>query len=407
MIPNESIKATNISKVPIDELNSRRKKCIEKMQEDGLDCMVFFSPSSVYYLTGWEFFVTERPTAMILWQDGRTCMFIPYLELEHVQQLAQGIDEVNWYPDYPGKRHPMLLLSDILSSRGRIRIGSDSPGSPGFQGYEGPTIDELLPEYELVLMPKFIMELRKIKTPFEISMIKESAKWGNLAMTLLQRYTRPGLRELDVVNRACQEATEAMLATLGQDYIPGGVFWVGAHGNFRGQIGVDSSLPHSLIKNKVFKKGDTLGASGTTYPILGYISEMERTLFLGEPDEKQKKYFDMAVELQEFAVSSVKPGRTCGDVDSDVRNYYKKLGISDYWRHHVGHALGMDRHEPPFLDEAVAEEIRAGMVFSIEPGIYVPGYGGFRHSDTIHVTKDGVELLTYYPRDLESLTIEC
>ena len=115
----------------------------------------------------------------------------------------------------------------------------------------------------------------------------------------------------------------------------------------------------------------------------------------------------MAVELQEFAVSSVKPGRTCGDVDSDVRNYYKKLGISDYWRHHVGHALGMDRHEPPFLDEAVAEEIGAGMVFSIEPGIYVPGYGGFRHSDTIHVTKDGVELLTYYPRDLESLTIEC
>ncbi len=73
-------------------------------------------------------------------------MFIPYLELEHVQQLAQGIDEVTWYPDYPGKRHPMLFLSDILSSRGRIRIGSDSPGSPGFQGYEGPTIDELLPE---------------------------------------------------------------------------------------------------------------------------------------------------------------------------------------------------------------------------------------------------------------------
>ena len=407
MLPNDTIKSTNISRLPMSEISMRRGKCIEKMSELGLDCMVFFSPSSVYYLTGWEFFVTERPTALILWNNGHADMLIPYLEIEHVAQMAQGIDDVTWYPDYPGKRHPMYFLQDVLTSRTHARIGADSKGSPAFQGYEGPDIGELLPEAEVVLLPKMIMEMRKIKTPFEISMIQESARWGNLAMALLQKYTRPGLRELDVVNRACREATEAMLNTLGPDYTPGGVFWVGAHGNFRGQLGADSSLPHSLIKNKIFKKGDTLGGSGTTYPILGYISEMERTLFLGTPGEEQVKYFNLAVELQEYAVGCVKPGRTCGDVDRDVRNYYKKLGVSDYWRHHVGHALGMDRHEPPFLDEAVTEVIRPGMVFSIEPGIYVPGFGGFRHSDTIHVTETGAELLTYYPRDLENLTIEC
>ena len=394
---------THLFEIPFGELKMLREKVIRILEENELDCMVFFSPSSVFYLTGWEFFVTERPTALVLWTGGTAEMMVPRLELEHVQSVTQGIDRVVYYKDYPDSRHPMQYLKDMLSGKGKIRIGSDSPGSPAFQGYVGPSLTELLPDYDLVLLPKMIEEMRKIKSPFEISMIKESAKWGNLAMALLQEYTKPGLRELKVVHRACNEATEMMLRTLGPDFIPGGVFWVGAHGNYRGQIGADTALPHALIKNEKFKEGDIVNGSGTTYPILGYISEMERTMFVGEPTARQREFFELACQLQDFAFHCVKAGKKCSEVDREVRSFYEEHGIAEYWMHHTGHALGMDRHEPPFFDIGEDAVIEPGMVFSIEPGIYVPGFGGFRHSDTIHVTEEGIELLTYYPRDLDHL----
>ncbi|MDR7543506.1 MAG: M24 family metallopeptidase, partial [Armatimonadota bacterium] len=108
---------------------------------------------------------------------------------------------------------------------------------------------------------------------------------------------------------------------------------------------------------------------------------------------------------QETAFEAIRPGRPCADVDRAVRAYFEKHDLMGCWRHHVGHALGIGIHEAPFLDIGDATEIKAGMVFSVEPGIYVNGFAGFRHSDTILVTERGIEMLTYYPRDLESLVI--
>jgi Xaa-Pro aminopeptidase len=88
-----------------------------------------------------------------------------------------------------------------------------------------------------------------------------------------------------------------------------------------------------------------------------------------------------------------------------VRAYYEQHDLTAYWRHHTGHAIGLRYHEGPFLDTGDETSIEPGMVFTVEPGIYVPGLGGFRHSDTVLVTEAGIEQLTYYPRDLEALTI--
>jgi Xaa-Pro aminopeptidase len=88
-----------------------------------------------------------------------------------------------------------------------------------------------------------------------------------------------------------------------------------------------------------------------------------------------------------------------------VRAYFEEHGLKEYWRHHTGHAIGLRYHEGPFLDIGDDTVMQPGMVFTVEPGIYIPELGGFRHSDTVAVTDDGVEVLTYYPRDLESLTI--
>jgi Xaa-Pro dipeptidase len=101
----------------------------------------------------------------------------------------------------------------------------------------------------------------------------------------------------------------------------------------------------------------------------------------------------------------MRAGVKCSDVDNAVRAYYEKNNLMTYWRHHSGHAIGLRYHEGPFLDSGDDTLIEPGMVFTVEPGLYAPSLGGFRHSDTVVVTQDGIEILTYYPRDLASLTI--
>jgi len=156
------------------------------------------------------------------------------------------------------------------------------------------------------------------------------------------------------------------------------------------------------MKNLKLRKGDNLVTYARTF-VWGYNSELERTMFVGEPSTEQKKYFDLVCRLQNTALEAIKPGRPCSEVDRAARAFYEENGLTKYWRHHVGHSLGLEIHEAPYLDIGNEWLMKPGMVFSVEPGIFVPGLGGFRHSDTVLVTGNGIEMLTYYPRDLESL----
>jgi len=139
--------------------------------------------------------------------------------------------------------------------------------------------------------------------------------------------------------------------------------------------------------------------------VWGYNSELERTMVVGPPSSDVSIMFDHMVALQDTAFNTIRPGVRCADVDRAVRKYYEDHGLMPYWKHHVGHAIGLRYHEGPFLDIGDQTEIRPGMVFTVEPGVYLPELGGFRHSDTVVVTEDNLEILTYYPRDLASLTI--
>ena len=128
-------------------------------------------------------------------------------------------------------------------------------------------------------------------------------------------------------------------------------------------------------------------------------------MFVGEPTAEQERMFAHMVALQDLAFAAIRPGAPCSEVDGAVRAYFEQHDLWSYWRHHTGHAIGLRYHEGPFLDSGDHTEIRPGMVFTVEPGLYSPELGGFRHSDTVLVTEDGVEILTYYPRDLASLLI--
>jgi Xaa-Pro aminopeptidase len=128
-------------------------------------------------------------------------------------------------------------------------------------------------------------------------------------------------------------------------------------------------------------------------------------MVIGEASPEQHEMFDHMVALQDMAFGAMKPGARCSEVDRAVRAYYDGHDLWGYWKHHVGHAIGLRYHEGPFLDVGDSTVMTPGMVFTVEPGLYAEGLGGFRHSDTVAITDDGIEFITYYPRDLESLTL--
>ena len=243
-----------------------------------------------------------------------------------------------------------------------------------------------------------------IKSEAEINLIRESVKWGNLAHVLLQRYTQVGSTETDVSLRASNDATLAMMDAIGPIYRAQSYFSSGARAGYRGQIGRNAAIPHALANNLVFQESDVL-VTGANASVWGYNSELERTMIIGPASDEQKHMFDHMLALQDIALETIQPGVPCNEVDKAVRAYYINHGLMEYWKHHAGHAIGIRYHEAPFLDIGDNTTIHPGMVFTVEPGLYAPSLGGFRHSDTVLVTEDGIEMLTYYPRDLHSLTI--
>jgi Xaa-Pro aminopeptidase len=118
-----------------------------------------------------------------------------------------------------------------------------------------------------------------------------------------------------------------------------------------------------------------------------------------------QRLFDHTVAAQQVAFDALRPGVTCAEVDRAVLAYFEANDLMPYWRQHVGHAIGLRDHEAPFLDVGDTTVVEPGMVFTIEPGLYDEEIGGFRHSDTVAVAPDGIEILTNYPRDLDSLTL--
>ncbi len=386
------------------ELSRRLQTIRAEASRRDLGALVLFSPTNVFYLTGLGFIATERPIALTV-TAKETVLFVPALETEHAEQEAQ-VTRVVSYPEYPTEVHPMLRLKEALADlrRAGARVGVDSDGYPGIWGYRGPKLSEVLADAKIVVVKELVEDLIKIKSPEEIELIRESARWGNLAHALLQEYTQPGRTETEISLRASMDATLTMVRTLGSAYRPLSWHGAGAHAGFRGQIGKQSAIPHAITTNAKIQRGDVL-VTGASAAIGGYFSELERTMIAGTPTDEQAHYFGLMLEVQQTAFDAIRPGARCSDVDSAVHKFFQAHDLMPYWRHHVGHSLGIGVHEAPFFDVGDDTIIQPGMVFSVEPGIYIPEFAGFRHSDTIVVTPTGMELLTYYPRDLSALSI--
>ena len=389
--------------IPKAEFEARVRELVNYLGTEGLSGAVLFDNYYVTYFTDFAFIPTERPIAFAVNAQGERALFVPRLELEHAQAEAV-VDRVDHYPEYPDDPHPMVVLKGVLEDMGIVgRIGADTDGYPWILGYQGPGLSELT-SAQVAQISTFVEAQMAIKSPAELALIRESARWGNLAHRLLQRYTRVGATETEVSLQASQEATLALVDTLGPLYQARSMFSQGAEAGYRGQIGRHAAIPHALAMNVTFMAGDVL-VTGAGAAMWGYQSELERTMVIGPASDEQRRFFELMKAAQEAAFEALRPGVKCSEVDKAVRRYYEEHDLMPYWKHHSGHGIGLRYHEGPFLDSGNHTVLQPGMVLTVEPGLYVAGLGGFRHSDTVVITEDSLELITYYPRDLESLTI--
>ena len=389
--------------IPAAELQERRERLLEHVRREGLSGYVLFGADSIQYFTGFWFLSNERPVIYAESAARESAVFVPEFEVERTRAEA-SFARIESYPEYPGIEHPMPIFARVLDDLGiRASIGADGDGYPGILGYHGPTLGDVTGA-RVAPIGAVVERMMARKSATEIALIRESGRWCSYAHRLLQDYSRPGATEAEASLRATQEATLAMLEELGDFYGGGLSSSDGVSAGYRGQIGLRSSWAHAVAHNIEFRLGDVL-VTETAAPIWGYNAELERALIVGEPTDDMRRLFDHAVAAQQVAFDAIRPGATCADVDGAVMRYFEENDLLRYWRQHTGHGIGLRNHEAPFLDVGDHTPLEPGMVFTIEPGLYDPEVGGFRHSDTVVVTEDGVDILTDYPIDIESLTI--
>lgn len=380
------------------------------MEREGLDALILFNSNRIVYLSGFTHATTERPMALIIPAEGDLGVLIPALEQEHVRK-STGVGHFAVYPEYPAGpsgQHPMqhlaTLLKDLkLTGRGK-KIGVDADGYGDVNGYRGPSVTAIASGATVVQAADLIDMARQVKSAHELQLIRESARWGNLAHRILQKEMAVGRSEIEVSLRATLAATTTMLDTLGPTYIGGGRGVQSSPASAMCIAGTNTSMPHGMRREGGLRPGDVI-ITGAGALVGGYHSELERTMIVGEPSTEFRERFEQMLALQQVAFDALRPGRTLAEVEEDVSNAFKEMGLQAHQRHHTGHGIVLEGHEYPFIDKGDPTVVAENMVFSVEPGLYIPGLAGFRHSDTVVITPNGCERLTYYPRDLESMTV--
>ncbi len=389
------------------EHKSRIKRIRDQLKRSRCAALYLTNPTRILYATGFSHISTERPLALVIPLDGTIFMMGPHLEEDHVEEDSTVIEEFFSYPDYPGTTHPIRHFVKVLRQKGLTgsKIATDSvDGAAGGWGYRGPSLRDLLQQSRMVNGRDLVDSLRWVKSEQEIRLLRESARWAEKAHDILMENIAPGVHDALIGMRASYEALTRMMRKLGTRYhqLKWGLSPVVV--GCRGQVGPGSAVPHAVFSKRKIRRGDVL-VTEAGVEVGGYTSELERTVIVGRAGPREKKYFDAMLRAQDAALGSFKAGTPCFQVDAAARKAVEIAGLAGDLRHHVGHGIGTDDHEPPWLDPGEKTIMKTGMVFSCEPGLYVPGLAGFRHSDTIEITKHGMEFITQYPRSLKELTV--
>lgn len=240
-------------------------------------------------------------------------------------------------------------------------------------------------ESELVPVSNLLEDMRLIKTNHELSVIKEAADIADAAFKHILDFIKPGLTELEVANELEFFMRKSGAESSSFDIIVAS--------------GVRSALPHGVASEKIIEKGDFVTMDyGALHK--GYVSDITRTIAVGDPSGKLKEIYEVVLESQLRAMEQIRPGMTGIEADAIARDYITEKGYGEYFGHSLGHGIGLEVHEGPGLSKRSETKLEPGMVVTVEPGIYLPGIGGVRIEDDTVITETGNETLTHSTKDL-------
>lgn len=234
-------------------------------------------------------------------------------------------------------------------------------------------------------LSNIVENLRMIKTPEEIELIKKAAWISDEAFKYILTFIKPGVSEIDIANE--------LEFHMRKNGATGAAFDIIIASGHR------SALPHGVASDKIIEEGDMLTLDFGAY-YQGYRSDMTRTIAVGEPPGKLKEIYQIVYDSLQIALSSMKAGITGKEADSFSRDFIKAKGYGKNYGHGSGHGIGLDIHENIFMSTVCEDILEENMVLTVEPGIYIPDFGGVRIEDDVIVTKNGVEVITYSPKEL-------
>ncbi|MGY0693019.1 M24 family metallopeptidase [Virgibacillus sp. FSP13] len=345
----------------------------EELEANKLDALLVTSPINRRYITG---FTGTAGVTIVTQNDA---LFIT--DFRYIEQATEQAK------DFKIVEHKQLIIKEISDQLKQLnvkRVGFEKDHVT-FATYElyKKTIDQ-----ELIPVSDIVEKLRLIKSESELTTLKQAAKIVDDAFVHIQNYIKPGVKEMDISNELeffmrRQGATSSSFDTI-------------VASGYRG------ALPHGVASDKEIQSGELVTLDyGALYQ--GYCSDTTRTVAVGEISDELKTIYETVLTAQLKGVEGVKPGITGKEADAIVRDYITEKGYGDYFGHSTGHGVGMEVHEGPGLSHRSSTKLQAGMVVTVEPGIYVPNVGGCRIEDDLVVTETGNERLTLAEKKLIQL----
>ena len=371
------------------EYQERINRLQKNINEAGHDAFVVSTDTNVMYLIGLDFYSMERDVFLVVYADADPCLIVPRMEEESLGDSGFISNvKVYWEMEARQGRGSVELLDDALSGLKYVAIEPLAEAS----------LTGLLHDYEWKV-EHTLENMRVIKSPEEVDLIRRVSTYWTRSMNAMLDVSASGVT-LGELMSAGSLIDDVLAAEKKANHL-------NTRFSMCFQCSPASASPHHFT----FRPDEALPDGATVVFAVGsvgwYHSENERTILTGAYKQAHADMFDIATEAQQLALDMITPGLACADVDIAVQNFFEKKGVLDHIRHRVGHGIGMMGHERPYTSEGSPEVYQPNMVITVEPGLYVPGVGGFRHSDTLLITENGTENLTSgTPKDRESLTFK-
>lgn len=349
---------------------NKLEKLRTELEKHQVDAFLITNPYNRRYMTG---FTGSSGAAIVTKGDA---VFIT--DFRYTEQAKKQVK------DFRIIQQETSILKEVAKLVNELNISSLGFEKNTVTYGEYESLQKLL-NVDLVPLSGVIEKIRLIKTEEEIKIIKVACEIADAAFSHILHFIKPGVTEIEVSNELeffmrKQGATSSSFDTIVAS-------------------GARSALPHGVATDKVIEKGDFVTLDfGCVYN--GYVSDITRTIAVGQPDAKLVEMYNVVLEAQLLALEKIRPGMTGFEADKIARDYLTEKGYGEAFGHSTGHGIGLEVHEGPALSVRSQETLEPNMVVTVEPGVYLPGIGGVRIEDDIVITEAGNEKLTHSAKEL-------